>query len=171
MSFHLLLAHSHCPLGNGCTSLRTTINLMPGTVLFTSFQIHICPANLDPAGLSESFLSYPQTPERAGHYRTLLANTKTALVPNPNCATYALSVSTQKRQLLKFPHYLTRPRCLVIWRYEPTATCQQRWRCRARGREIWCVVLSRFAADIWCIIEPHRLSNLTDRFTVSPIKE
>lgn len=57
MSFHLLLAHSHCLLGNGCKSLRNTIYLTPVTVLFTSFQIHICPANLDPASLSENF--YP----------------------------------------------------------------------------------------------------------------
>ena len=135
MSFHLLLAYSHCPLDNGCTSLRNTIDLMPGTVLFTSSQIHIWPTNLDPVGLSENFLSYLKTPERAGHYRILLANTKTTLVTNPNCVTYILSVPTRKRQLLKFSHYLTRPRCLIIRRCEPTTTYQQRKRCRARDRQ------------------------------------
>ena len=147
MSFHLLLAHSHCPLGNGCKSLRTTIYLTPVTVLFTSFQIHICPPNLDPASLSENFYPIQNTWERWALSHFTCKHENCSCIKSQLCNLYTFSAYA-KAATSKISHYLTRHRCLIIRRCEPTGTYQQRRRCRARDRQIWCVVHTRLPADI-----------------------
>ena len=89
-------------------SFMTFRYVVPSAVRFICYQIHIRPANLAPEGLSENSLSYPENPDRAAHYRTLLATTKTALSPHANSAAYTLQVPPRKRRLLIFSHYLTR---------------------------------------------------------------
>ena len=63
------------------------------------------------------------------------------------CNLYTFS-AYEKAATSKISHYFTRHRCLIIRRCEPTATYQQRRRCRACDRQIWCVVHTRLAADI-----------------------